>query len=1147
MPRLELDLLGSPLIKLDQQPVTIAKQKAVALLAYLAVTRTHHRRDRLATIFWPGYDQSSARTYLRQALFELTQRLGEQWFSASRESIGLVRASELQVDVHLFLEQVAQASKWRDKFTATDYMKVQQAVELYRDDFLAGFTLPDAPDFDEWHFFQSEQLRQALAEALQQLIAWCKTQRAYPLAIDYARRWVNQDPLHEAAQRTLVELYAYAGQASAALHQYEECVRLLQKELGVPLDQETTALYEAIKRKRFPPPAVVSSSLSGNPPAAEHGQVVAQQPATLPVTNLPRFTSPLIGRATDLAALDRLLADANIRLITLVGPGGMGKTRLALAAAERQQQAAHFANGVYFVPLAPLAHRDAIIPAIADALTFSFVADSKETRTPKQQLLDYLRPKQILLVLDNFEHLLDGVELVLTILETAPAVRVLTTSRERLQVHDEQVYTVHGLSYPLGKLVNTDTPYAATELFCQRARRVEPDFALSAADHQSLTRICQLLEGMPLGIELAAAWVNVLPLPQIASEIEQSLDFLHTEARDLPQRHRSIRAVFDTTWQQLSTPEQTLFAQLSIFRGGFTRQAVQQVTGATLPMLSVLAAKALIQFDKPNDRYTVHELLRQYGASKLSEQPVQEQNVRNRHSAYYAGWLQQREPELKGAKQRDALTAIETEHENVRLAWQWALTQPTVDRIRQALDALCTFYEWQGRHDEGDISTQAAIATIEPLNTPEAQRLLAKALAWRTVFLRVKGPLDLAHQLLQRAATLLDALVGIGQDTRVEQAFIFLQTGHLALEQDNETAQSAYASSLALYRTLDMPWEAASALAGLGRIAQFRGAYHQVQVCYEESLLLYRQLGDHLGIATVLDALSLNARYQGKIEESEQLARKSYQHYQQIGSQSTLAKGLFTLGQAVDWTGKRAEAHALIQQALALYEHLGHRRELAALYARISSTELMLCRYTAAQAHAQMGLALAQEFGDLRFIGFALDNLSAVAFAEGRNAEAEQLASESLAAYQKLGVRAEEGRMYGGLAYFAWKRGDFARAKECFSQGLHIGLELPDSSSINNVLGVLSYILVVNNHVEKAVELDAFLQLDPQNANSDWYQQWNGRPIAAAAANLPPAAVAAAKARGQALDLWQTGALWLERLQSGEWLISAPHIDNQVV
>jgi predicted ATPase len=317
-----------------------------------------------------------------------------------------------------------------------------------------------------------------------------------------------------------------------------------------------------------------------------------------------------VGRAEELAEIARLLADPNCRLLTLLGPGGIGKTRLAIEAARQIQ----LRDGSHFVPLQPLTSPDFIVPAIVAALGLQFTQGSD----PREQLLDYLCPRSILLVLDNFEHLLRGLQLLPDILAAAPDIRLLVTSRERLSLREEWVLDVGGLRYPTNETDNHIDEFDAVQLFVQQARHAKADFTPTEALKPTIVRICRLLGGMPLGIELAASWLRALTCEAIAEEISRSLDILETSMHNVEPRHHTMRAAFKPTWQRLSEEERIAFTGLSVFRGGFTREAAQQVAGASLVTLTTLIDKSLLRINA-NGRYDMHELLRQYAADKLME------------------------------------------------------------------------------------------------------------------------------------------------------------------------------------------------------------------------------------------------------------------------------------------------------------------------------------------------------------------------------------------------------------------------------------------------------------------------------------------------------------------------------------------------
>ncbi len=754
----------------------IRRRKAVALLAYLAVTGQVHSRDALATLLWPESDQSAGRAGLRRALASLKDALGEEELEADRETIGLRSAESaaprLWVDVRAFrdlLKSCRAHGHPADESCRACLPLLAEAAALYTDDFMAGFTLPDAAGFDEWQFFQGQGLRDALGAVLDLLTKAYGELGDDAQAIGCARRWVSLDPLHEPAQRSLMWSYARAGQRSAALRQYELCRQALMTELGVDVSDETRRLVEAMQAERG----------TRTPEAFPVSR--ARVDAAVPRDNLPASLTPFVGRRAELAAIADCLSVQDCRLLTLVGPGGIGKTCLALEAARAQVDA--YADGVYLVPMAPLQSSEAIVPAVARALSFSF----RRGGDPERQLLDHLRGRQVLLVLDNLEHLLPDLgsgrrnvaDVVALLLSAAPGLKVLATSRSKLNVFGEQVFVVGGMDYPAlsapapGPLLSRDGG-SAVELFLTCARRARPDLALTEQSLADVIEICRLVEGMPLAIVLSAAWMGVLSPGEVAAEIRRSLDILQTNMRGVPaegtaggDRHRSIRVVFDQSWDLLPEREREVFAGLSVFRGSIGRDAAHQVAGASLSDLMALIDRSLLQ-RVSEGRFQVHELLRRYGEGKLDASPDGGRTVRGRHSAYYAAMAQRWDVECDDPRWLAAVAEWNVEVENVRAAWDWAVAQGDVPRMGQAIGGLCRCYnQWHRRNREGETACCAAAERLSAMagTSALAALVLAQARAWQSLFTLKRGEAERARNLLRQSVT---AFQGAGGDLELQ-------------------------------------------------------------------------------------------------------------------------------------------------------------------------------------------------------------------------------------------------------------------------------------------------------------------------------------------------------------------------------------------
>jgi predicted ATPase/DNA-binding SARP family transcriptional activator len=673
---LVLFLFGHPRIECDGRPLDIARRKAVALLAYLGVTRRHHSRDTLATLLFPEDDQTNARSALRRTLSTLVTDIGDTWLASDRETISLNWDADIWVDVAEFRQLLTQA--WQPHGHSDSEIcnlcvpLLKNAVSLYKDEFLSGFTLRDSSEFDNWQSIQGQNLQRELIDALKRLANGFALENNLKSAIEYAQRWVALDPLEEKAHRLLMLLYARNEQRTAALAQYQKCVGLLDEELGVEPSEETTNLYRAIY-----------TGTLGDP-----GQTRIFAPRE---NRLPLPATPFIGRGKELAEIAGLVANQLHRLITLTGPGGIGKTRLALQAAGAATR--NFADGTYFVPLAHVNSSHSLGYAVAEALNLGLSDDKVRTQSAAhalEQVRSYLRDRHVLLVIDNFEHIMDGAPLIYEMLQAGPQVKLLITSRERLNLRGETVFTVRGMELPQSamgqghkRLSKDPREFDAVKLFVQQAQFGQPDFALTDEDIPFVTGICEQLEGMPLALELAAGWTRALSVREIVGQIDEGLDFLTTSRRDTSERHASLRAVFDHSWKLLSEQERQVFSKMSVFHDGFQKEAAVRVAGATLSLIVALVDKSLLQWNA-SGRYEIHELLRQYAEEKLDEPAAQQ--VRELHYDYYARFLRERAVQLRHREDERVLQEIGDEIENLRWMFVWAVQHQTIDELKEPLE-----------------------------------------------------------------------------------------------------------------------------------------------------------------------------------------------------------------------------------------------------------------------------------------------------------------------------------------------------------------------------------------------------------------------------------------------------------------------------
>ena len=881
---LEVRTLGGLSLRVNGRALKdMGSHKAEALLVYLAVEGGQHSRSKLLTVFWPESAEEHASTSLRVALSILRRRV-PNYLDVSRDTVGLEPDAKVRIDV-AELEKELQAGR------------IERVLQIYHGDFLQGFHVRESAEFEDWLVSQQERLRELVAGALHRSISGAIEVADYGKGRALVNRLLELDPLDERAHYQSILLRALSGERTAALAQYNQCREILRRELGVEPSDDLRELHERLLRG--------DDVESLRPAAPEH--------------NLPAPQTSFIGREIELARLGALIRDPACRLITLLGPGGSGKTRLALQAAGEALRC--FPDGTYFVSLESADSVDYLIPAIARALRFtldSFI-NGADLRT---QILDYLRKRSILLVLDGCEHLSLNAGDLPAILENAPNVRVLAASRQRLGLQSERTFPVEGLHVPDATEGIRSDGVEAVRLFFERAEQAKGDFQLSEADYEPAVRICRMVDGMPLGIELAAAWTSVLSPLEIAEETAKSLDFLTTSMGDIPEKHRSLRAVFDSSWSLLTDELRETFSKLSIFRGGFDRQAAWQVAGTDLPQLSTLVNRSLLRRNAAG-QFTMHSLLRQYAAEKLSESAELQRDIQERYCRYYVNLVTQREGDLIGTRMVQARDEIRLEMDNVRAAVQWASVHWPERPARKMLLSLVYFYAIQG-WQEG-VLTFGDLARI------------------RKDALFVRGTPDPSRDPVFLSA-------------RIHQAFYQSNLGQIA-ESDAISREC-----LEGLRQPGLEGELSECLQNLGVNASYRGEYESARELLEEAILLGRE-SDNVLWYTYLLWLGYLYCQLGEYDQGLLSLQKSYELFDRKGTLWGTAFALSKMGIAADGFGEHARAKRYHQEALSVFDRLDSEAGKAYALSRMSMSAYFLEQYSQAAELGQEGYETFEEIG----------------------------------------------------------------------------------------------------------------------------------------------------------------------------------------
>jgi DNA-binding SARP family transcriptional activator/predicted ATPase len=1006
MARLELEFLGTFQATADGEPLTRFETNPTrALLAYLALDAgTVFRREVLAGLLWPEQPRSDALHALRQTLNRLRRAVGGRdvdppLLQVTRQTLQLNSDADYWLDVshfNILVDGTLEHEHRRVEACNRCMERLAQASDLYRGNLLHGFHLDSQP-FQEWLTMERERLHRRAMETFHQL-ATCHNQRGeYRQARHYARRQVELEPWREEAHRQLMLALAMSGQRSSALSQYENCRAILGDELGVEPDSETVVLYERIR----------------------DGDLQRSQ---APPHNLPAPLTRFIGREDELDEIHEQLNRPDCRWMSLVGPGGVGKTRLALAAGAKAM--AHFPDGTWFVHLGDVdaepqdSLHDRISTAIAGALEITF-SGQEDSGT---ELTASLRGKEILIILDGFEHLTSATSFLLEMLTQLPQLTVLVTSRARLNAQGEYFKQLGGLPVPAQEDDANGAKNDCVQLFIDRA---ECTPATPELDIDQIVDVCQLVDGVPLAIELASSWAEYLPLSEIIATLRDDIGSLSTTSPAVPKRHRQLRAVFESSWRLLSEVEQRALAQLAVFRGEFDRSAALAVSEVQTAELVSLMHKSLLQHIGP-DRYALHALVRQFAVEK-AEMLLKPQEVRDRHSRHYLSFAGECSTALHGDEPQQAMTELQAEHANVRQAWQWAVSRIELEKgpaqwiglLIQCTEGLSRFFTLTGFVREGEVTFRTAAERVKelleeqqvqdiPLDTLAAwHQALAMLLAVHGDFLVAMGDHSAAVAVLEEAHT---AYVKVSEEYPEESLdvramlHVNLGTSYNRLG-DYDLATEHLQAGLGLARQADAPGVKITALNTLAQAASEQGDYEIAQEYSSQVLELARNLGDRTHIASALSMLGSISWRWGDVEQAERCLQESLEIYKELGNRHRLPRLLNILGNfaVVQESFDRAEQH--YEDGLALAREMGDRQAVADM---LNNVGYINHHYKGdlekARQYYRESLSIGREIGHRQGAASTLSNLGHLHVLLGEHRVAWDYLREALRESMEMGV-----------------------------------------------------------------------------------------------------------------------------------------------
>jgi predicted ATPase/DNA-binding SARP family transcriptional activator len=949
-PVIRVKLFGAPQLHIDDQPVALPRRQMRALLYRLAVAAQPVPREQLCFLLWPDAPEAAARRYLTVLLNQLRQHLPQPEALLARHDAILLDPAAVEADT------VALARALGAGAAALTIEGLRAAADLYDGPFLHGFSLPASPEFDAWADQERQVWERRYLDALALLVDGYAAQGAFAPAIEIAQRALAVDELSEDVHRRLIELYAAGGDRSRALRQFERCVIVLERELGVSPLPETRAVYEAVRDGRFAP-----RRPEGAPPrfvSAAPETAAAPAPAER-LLKLPAPLASLLGRADELAQAGAALLDPEVRLLTLWGAGGSGKTRLAEQIA--WDVADRFADGAVFVSLAALRDPALVMQAIA--------AHCDLKQASAAALGAFLRDRRMLLVLDNCEHLLEALPEVATLLRAAPQLRILATSRTALNLQGEHTLFVPPLPLPdLARLPPHDelASIPSVALLLMRTRALNPRFQLTAENAAELAAICVRLDGLPLALELAAARLKLLAPRDMLRRLERRLSTLTAGPRDLPDRQQTLRATIDWSYRLLDSDEQLWLERCSVFVGGWTLDAAESLherlrwpgdaMAQPLDAMAALVDKSLVQVTTAADgapRFRMLETIREFAAERLSERGA----FAVAAQAHADAMLQLVEP--WDVNQATWLASIEGELGNLRAALRWCLDREGAldSGLRLGL-VMARFFYWRDWISEGRQWLEQLVAQSGGRRTPQRVDIVN----WAALLASVAG--------------------------------------------DGPRSVELHELALGLARELGLLKPQANALIGMGTLAARQGDYASAIASFEESLAVARRLGDPISLSNACYMLANVLVDEGReidraamhYEECLAIVRE---HKMKVVESMTLA----ALGALAVFRGDTTRAEQLLPGALELQREMGATMALGWTLTYLGILRFQQARYRDAARYLVESLETAPQGGAQYIVPVALEGVAGACSAQGLPEQGARLLGAGEAMRESLGLK----------------------------------------------------------------------------------------------------------------------------------------------
>ncbi|TNE50162.1 MAG: tetratricopeptide repeat protein [Deltaproteobacteria bacterium] len=1025
--QLHLKLLGTLDIRWGTQDIEgFPTDKIRALLVYLCLEPRSHRRDVLASLLWSNWESKEAKKNLRQSLHRLKQTLNKVEEGLAEQLLHVTR-QDVQISPELIDSDVVEleatlehweAKHWEGLYTnASALEELVALVDSYGGELLVGFDLSEEPVFDDWLRHKRETLRTHIVTLLRHLVEAYQVRHDYETADRLLLRWLELEPWSEGAHRSRMRVLALQGQRSAALAQYHTCVEILLTEFQADPTDETVELYDQI----------------------HYEEVGGERPADAEILhNFPAETTLFVGREPSLQELLELLSRDNKRLITLMGPGGTGKTRLAVEVCRRLVQGSHpFVDGVFRISLNSLNKPERFPATLGQQMGLAPQASGDW----ESQLFDFMRSRCLLLLLDNFEDILPARSFLQSLLEKAPYIKVLVTSRIALNVSSEHRYVVKGL-----------LPSGAVQLFLQRAEQVGSEIE-HEEDFRAIETLCQHVEYLPLAIELAASWTRMMDVNSIVEEVQSDIDFLQSDWGDLPERHQSIRNVLNYSLSLLKPEEQKGLAQLSLFRGSFSLKAARAIAGCSVRMLARCTDHALVQ-RSPENRYSLHALLRQFLESLRLEQG-QEAVLQQKYGSFFLELLATETSKFLGGTSTSAMQQIQLEMENIRQAWILAMEAHYYEGLSQAADDFALVWTHTGLLEEGCELFEAVVESLQQhpsgsIPPEKRDEYLSLFQVHQAQFLSEMGKpqrvATLTENVLHASAASSPSLAAHANNARGE--------AHIHLAEYPEAIE-CFERSIALSEHSPR-WERKShAFARLGYIFFLLGDYEKALDMLEDGLSLDRLHNFQAGVAKKLNLSSFCYKEIGQLERAYDCSKQAISVARELRSRADEGRYLNNCGVILLHKERNGEALEHYMEARQIFAEMGLQINELTANANVGIMHWHEGRFHLAVQCLRQTIEGYEALGSFGKAGMMRANLGQILRDMGRFAEAEEHIRHSLEHNRKHQHKVEEGRVLAMLGELKVYSGDMEEALSLLQEGTALLREY--NSKIELVMALLLY------------------------------------------------------------------------------------------